>query len=154
MCLKSVSSATTMQGFHTHSHHCCREMCFILTLNIKVSGAWNVGQGHLVMKSGWRVYQGQLLCKVSSSPYFYTWCKFSRWRNILTKTVEREMKFKGAESRCLLEECVKGNYYARFHTPSYHCCRVKHLDMNCWWTDEWTNEKLNSYIAPCDKQVW
>ena len=31
----------------------------------------------------------------------------------------------------LLEECVKGNYYARFHTPSYHCNRVKHLDMNC-----------------------
>ena len=33
------------------------------------------------------------------------------------------MKFKGTGSRCLLEECVKDNYYARFHPHSYHCCK-------------------------------
>ena len=27
----------------------------------------------------------------------------------------------------MLEECVKDNYYARFHTPSYHCCRKMHF---------------------------
>ena len=41
--------------------------------------------------------------------------------------VEREMKVKGTGSRCLLEECVKGNYFARFHTPSFHCYRVSTL---------------------------
>ena len=34
-----------------------------------------------------------------------------------------EMKVKCIGSRCLLEECVKDNYYARFHLHSYHCCR-------------------------------
>ena len=33
------------------------------------------------------------------------------------------MKVKGTGSRCLLEECVKDNYYARFHRHSYHCCK-------------------------------
>ena len=74
-----------------------------------------------------RVCQGQLLCKVSSSQltllqrnelYFLTRRKFSRRRKILTKSVEREIKVKGTGSRRLLEECVKDNYYARFHTHS------------------------------------
>ena len=43
------------------------------------------------------------------------------------KSVEREIKVKGTGSRCLLEVCVKGNYYARFYTPSYHCYRVSTL---------------------------
>ena len=30
----------------------------------------------------------------------------------------REMKVKGTGSRCLLQECVKDNYYARFHPHS------------------------------------
>ena len=42
---------------------------------------------------------------------------------ILTQSVEREMKVKCTRSRCLLEGCVKDNYYARFHLHSYHCCR-------------------------------
>ena len=33
------------------------------------------------------------------------------------------MKVKGTGSRCLLEEYVKDNYYARFHPHSYHCCK-------------------------------
>ena len=33
----------------------------------KVSGAWNEGQGYRVKVPVWRVCQGQLLCKVSSS---------------------------------------------------------------------------------------
>ena len=53
------------------------------------------------------------------------------------------MKVKGTGSRCLLEECVKGYYYARFHTSSYHCYREKHLDMNCGRTDERTNGRTN-----------
>ena len=48
----------------------------------------------------------------------------------LTKSVEREIKVKGTGSRCLLEVCVKGKYYARFHTLSYHCYSI-----NCGRTD-------------------
>ena len=36
----------------------------------------------------------------------------------LTKSVEHEIKVKGTRSRCLLEECVKDNNYARFHPHS------------------------------------
>ena len=40
----------------------------------------------------------------------------------------------GHRSRCLLEECVKDNYYARFHSHSYHCCKemkfIPRLDVN------------------------
>ena len=50
------------------------------------------------------------------------------------------MKVKGTGSMCLLDECVKGDYYARFHPPSYHSYRVKHLDMNCGRMDGRTNE--------------
>ena len=63
--------------FHLHSYHCCREMNFISRLDVnfpdstqnidKVTGAWNEGQGHRVKVPAWRVCQGQLLCKVSSS---------------------------------------------------------------------------------------
>ena len=49
------------------------------------------------------------------------------------------MKVKGTESRCLLEECVKENYYARFHPHSYHCYKeikfIPRLDANCGRTD-------------------
>ena len=27
----------------------------------------------------------------------------------------------------MLKECVKGNYYARFHTHIYHCFRERHF---------------------------
>ena len=44
------------------------------------------------------------------------------------------MKVKGTGSRCLLEECVKDNYYARFHPHSYHCCKemkfIPRLEVN------------------------
>ena len=44
------------------------------------------------------------------------------------------MKVKCTWSRCLLEECVKDNYYARFHPHSYHCCKdmkfIPKLDVN------------------------
>ena len=44
------------------------------------------------------------------------------------------MKVKGNGSRCLLQECVKDKYYARFHLHSYHCCRemnfISRLDVN------------------------
>ena len=44
------------------------------------------------------------------------------------------MKVKGTGSGCLLQECVKDKYYARFHLHSYHCCRemnfISRLDVN------------------------
>ena len=44
------------------------------------------------------------------------------------------MKVKGTRSRCLLQECVKEKYYARFHLHSYHRCRemnfLSRLDVN------------------------
>ena len=36
----------------------------------------------------------------------------------IDKSVERELKVKGTGSRFLLKECVKDNYYARFHPHS------------------------------------
>ena len=39
-------------------------------------------------------------------------------RKILTKSVERKLQVKGTGSRFLLQECVKDNYYARFHPHS------------------------------------
>ena len=82
---------------------------------------------------------------------------FQTQRKILTKSLEREMKVKGTGSRCLLEECFKDNYYARFHPHSYHCCKemkfIPRLDANYGRTDGRTDErtdgKLNPYIAPC-----
>ena len=65
------------------------------------------------------------------------------------------MKVKGTGSRCLLEECVKDNYYARFHPHSYHCCKemefIPRLDVNFLdstqivdgRTDGRTNERTN-----------
>ena len=35
------------------------------------------------------------------------------------KSIDREIKFKGTWSRCVLEGHVKDNYYARFQTRSY-----------------------------------
>ena len=57
------------------------------------------------------------------------------------------MMVKCTRSRCLLEECVKDNYYARFHPQSYHCCKemkfIPRLDANCGQTDGRTNERTN-----------
>ena len=57
------------------------------------------------------------------------------------------MKVKGTGSRCLLEECVKDNYYARFQPHSYHCCKemkfIPRLDANCGRTDGRTDERTN-----------
>ena len=42
----------------------------------------------------------------------------------------------------MLEEYVADNYYARFDTHSYHCCRETHFNINIWqmegWTEIWT----------------
>ena len=47
------------------------------------------------------------------------------------------MQVKGTRSWCMLGECFKGNYYARFHTQSYHCYREMHfisrLDVKSQW---------------------
>ena len=87
--------------------------------------------------------QGQLLCKVSSLqlPLLQRNDFISRLdvnfpdstQNI-DKVTGVELKVKGTRSRCLLEECVKDNYYARFHPHSYHCCKemkfIPRLDVN------------------------
>ena len=61
-------------------------------------------------------------------------CTFYTRHKILTKSVEREIKVKGTRLRCLLEECVKDNYYARFHPHSLHCCKemnfISRLNVN------------------------
>ena len=38
----------------------------------------------------------------------------------LTKSMDHEIKVKVSGSRCVLEEYVKHNYYARFEARSYH----------------------------------
>ena len=72
--------------------------------------------------------RGQLPCKVSYSQLkctlFLDSTLISTRRKILTKSVEPELKVKGTGSRCVLEECFKDNYYARFYTPSHHCAEV------------------------------
>ena len=50
-------------------------------------------------------------------------------REILKKSVEREMQVKGTGSWCVLVEYVRKNYYARFHDPSYHRYRERHLSI-------------------------
>ena len=53
------------------------------------------------------------------------------------------MKVKDTGSWCMLEKYVKDNYYARFHTHSYHCCSEMHfssrLDINfdSQWSMNW-----------------
>ena len=51
------------------------------------------------------------------------------------------MLVKGTESWCVLKEYVKGNYYARFHTHSYHCYKEMHL-----------NSRLNIYLTKSVKR--
>ena len=91
----------------------------------EIATACNVGQakkGHVAcLKSGQLVYARLDV-------------NFLDLTQILTKSVECEMKVKGTGSRCLLQECVKVKYYARFHLHSYHCCRemnfISRLDVN------------------------
>ena len=75
------------------------------------------------------------------------------------------MKVKGTGSRCLLEECVKDNYYARFHPHSYRCCKemkfILRLDVNFLdstqivdgrtngRTNGWKVEPPISHLAKC-----
>ena len=40
-----------------------------------------------------------------------------------TLFLDSTLNFDKVGGACLLEECVKDNYYARFHLHSYHCCR-------------------------------
>ena len=93
----NVESRKLTSSVEIKFNHCCRKMNFISRLDAnfldstqnidKVSGAWNEGQGHQVKVPSWKVCQGQLLCKVSSTQlpllqrnelYFYTRRKFSR----------------------------------------------------------------------------
>ena len=51
------------------------------------------------------------------------------------------MKVKGTRLWCILQECVKYNYAARFHTLSYQACREMHfksrLDVK-FWQSQWS----------------
>ena len=40
------------------------------------------------------------------------------------------MQVKGTGSWCVLVECVKNNYYARFHDPSYHRYIERHFNVS------------------------
>ena len=61
------------------------------------------------------------------------------------------MKVKGTGSRCLLQECVKDKYYARFHLHSYHCCRkmnfISRLDVN--FLD--STQNIDKVSGACDE---
>ena len=113
----SGSRTSTMQGFCTPNDQCCREIYLISRLHVsydKVIGAWNVGQGKPVhdvcLKKMSRTITMQAFISTATTvaekwTLFLdsTWI-FSTRHNILTKSVEREMKVKGTGSRCLLEE--------------------------------------------------
>ena len=43
------------------------------------------------------------------------------------KSLEREIFVKGTRSSCV-EECVKDNYYARFHTHRHYSYRELHFN--------------------------
>ena len=93
----------------------------------EITTACNVGQekkGHgACLKSGQLVYarfhtHSHRCCR---EMYFNSRLdiKFgqSEW-SMKCKSVERKLKVKGTRSRFLLQECVKDNYYARFHPHS------------------------------------
>ena len=66
------------------------------------------------------------------------------------------MKVKGTGFRCLFEECVKDNYYARFHNPIYHCCNELYFKTRCkfWqsqWSVKWRSRALG--LGACLKSV-
>ena len=130
--------------FHPHSYHCCKEMKFIPRLDVNFLDL----RRKILTKSVERemkVKYTRSRCLLEGCvkdnyyarfhPQSYHCCKEMKFiprldvnfldlrRKILTKSVEREMKVKCTRSRCLLEGCVKDNYYARFHLHSYHCCR-------------------------------
>ena len=68
--------------FDTHSYHCCRETHFARKNYDKVTGAWNVGQGHLVKVLAGRVCWGKIQCKVQhlhKNTFFYTCIWTSMW---------------------------------------------------------------------------
>ena len=133
--------------YHTPRYHCCREMHFISRLNVKFwQSLWSMKwrQGHRVKVPAWRVCHGQLPCKVSSSQlpllqrnelYFKTQRKFSR---LDTKYWQSQWSWNEGQGHRvkvpLLKECVKDNYYARFHLHCYHCCRemnfISRLNIN------------------------
>ena len=50
------------------------------------------------------------------------------------------MKIKATGSWFMHEECVKDNYYARFHTHSYHCCIEMHFSsrLGVNWQSHWS----------------
>ena len=48
----------------------------------------------------------------------------------LTKSMEREMYVKGTGSWCVLVEYVKDKFYARFHDPSIHRYRERHVSVS------------------------
>ena len=75
--------------------------------------------------------QWSMNCRSSAHCHSKWFLSVSR---VIAMHILREMKVKGTGSRCLLEECVKDNYYARFHPHSYHCYKemkfIPRLDIN------------------------
>ena len=46
---------------------------------------------------------------------------------IITKSWKHEMLVKVTRSQCMQEKYAKDNYYARFNTSTYHCCKERHF---------------------------
>ena len=57
----------------------------------------------------------------------------------------------------MLQEYAEDNYYARFDTHSYHCCKSNTLEctlLTDGWTDKLMDGNFNSYFTHYLKQVW
>ena len=54
---------------------------------------------------------------------------------VLFEQIKEDQGHRRTGSWSVLEECVRGNYYARFHTHICHCYREMHfnsrLNINC-----------------------
>ena len=118
--------------YHTPRYHCCIEMWFISRLDVKL---WQSVERKMKVKGkrSWCV-----VVKCIKDNYFakyhtprYHCCIemwfISRLDVKLWQSVERKMKVKGKRSWCVVVKCIKDNYFARFQTHSYQCCREMYL---------------------------
>ena len=109
--------------FHTQSHCCCREK-------------WTMSRapGHGVCSKS----VSQLRCKVSYSQLYCREMHYISRLNIKFWQSQRSMKCR-SRAPCHIVWLLRDDYYARFHTPSYHCyhcCGEMHfisrLDIKFW----------------------
>ena len=125
--------------FHLHIYHCCREMNFISRLDVnfldstqsidKVGGAWKwrsraPGQSACFKKCVEGNYSARFHLHSYHCFIFTATTAAEKWTLFLDSTQNIDKvsgawnEGQGHRSRCLLEECLKDNCYARFHPHS------------------------------------